>query len=886
MIYITDGITNNTMKEFETEGISGDFNYIRKYEPPVYPEKWKNKTEKLNGDLVSKAKLKGKYFIPGVMQQKDNKFIRNNENVLQRSLIVIDIDDTSLSYSELFYHINERLEGYSFVTYTTVSHSNEKTKVRLIVEPDRFMDKEEYEATVKEISEKIEVKIDSASMVWGQHMGLPVSFKGMEDIFQRHELIGKPYPVVTPDLKKDKTQNFNDLKESFKLPDEITEGGRNQTLFKYASSLQAKHYSDEVIKISLKTVNDEICNPPLTDEELEKIYLSVVERYGKGSDNGIGQEFDYQSEMPELDDPEESLPVFEADGKYFKHGPKGTVIEISNFVIRPDRFIECRDNPNLDELETTITLWNGKRLERAYRTTDFDDLNRFMNATNSLEARFTGNKTDLQYVKSLVSRNIKQVIKGYQVGGMQKISKEWYFITPDGALGKDGTVREDIIHVNSQGIETGLLEHDPITKEELQSISKYLLDFNTPGIAAGLIGYIGALFFKERLWNDHKIKFSHLIVSGEAGSGKSQTLENIIIPLLGIVSGTHSASGVTKFVMDKNVSSNNTLSYILDEYKPDMLAPHIMNAISNIARVSYDRLKSSRGTRNQELEDLYLTAPLCMFGEASTSETAVIERSLLLTFSKKESRGHKAQFESLKHSKLLPKLGRTLLNKSISLKDEEVKIILDRVDIYLIEHCAIRDERVVNTLRIMYFGLTIMRSVFNDLGLGFNEETGHDLPSLFETLQENIINENLSGGESTKAAVDTTLELMSQALRSRTYFSNDLVVYRPRAGSRVVGIRIQELHAIMTKYIKEFNIQERFLNANDFKKQIAKTNYIVELSKKFNVTISGKETSRIYLTIDLDKAELEGLDIEGFEYFLQKCEEYSKDGYEKVKRVI
>jgi hypothetical protein len=646
--------------------------------------------------------------------------------------------------------------------------------------------------------------------------------------------------------------------QRFILPTVIPMGERNDLLFRYGSSLQARGRTDDEIREELRKANDERCEDPLEDKELEVIINQVL-KYDKGSTS---------------QDSESMLPIFEAEGRYYKYGPKGATIEISNFIIIPQRFIEVIDNPGLDELDADIQIVGGKKFKRSYRTSDFDDINRFLQATNSLEARFTGNKTDLQYIKTIISEKVETRITGYAVGGLQRIDKRWYFVTSDGALNSENRIREDYVHVCTNGIQTDLLSYEPISREELKDIAGSLLSFNSPGIAAGLMGYFGALFFKERLWADYKIKFSHLIVSGEAGSGKSQTLENIIIPLLGIVSGTHSASGVTKFVMDKNVSSHNTLSYILDEYKPEMLAPHIMNAISNIARVSYDRLKSSRGTRNQELEDLFLTAPLCMFGEASTSETAVIERSLLLTFSKKESRIHKKDFEVLKHSKKLSKLGRSLLNKALSLEDKSIETILTKVDQYLKANCSIKDERVVNTLRIVYFGLTILKIIFNDLELNFEEETGYQLVDLFDTLQNSVIDENLGGGDSTKSSVDITLELMSQALKSRNWFNQEYIVHRASKASRIIGLRIPELHAVMTKYIKEYNIQERFLNPYDFKKQIAKSNYVVELSKKWNVTIQGKSTSRSFLTIDLDKAELEGLEIDGFEHLLNICEEF------------
>lgn len=68
----------------------------------------------------------------------------------------------------------------------------------------------------------------------------------------------------------------------FALPDEIAEGGRNDTLFKYAASLQAKGATDEIILQEVIKANYEKCIPPLDDKDVEAIVKSVLGRYRKG----------------------------------------------------------------------------------------------------------------------------------------------------------------------------------------------------------------------------------------------------------------------------------------------------------------------------------------------------------------------------------------------------------------------------------------------------------------------------------------------------------------------------------------------------------------------------------------------------------------------------
>lgn len=66
-------------------------------------------------------------------------------------------------------------------------------------------------------------------------------------------------------------------KDKFKLPDRIASGKRNDTLFRYGCSLQAKGYSDEDILNKLEEANL-LCDVPLKAEEITTIYNSVIEK--------------------------------------------------------------------------------------------------------------------------------------------------------------------------------------------------------------------------------------------------------------------------------------------------------------------------------------------------------------------------------------------------------------------------------------------------------------------------------------------------------------------------------------------------------------------------------------------------------------------------------
>lgn len=68
----------------------------------------------------------------------------------------------------------------------------------------------------------------------------------------------------------------------FTLPKAIPEGARNDTLFKYAASLQAKGLPDDAILEEVHKANYEKCVPALPDNDVDIIVQSATCRYQKG----------------------------------------------------------------------------------------------------------------------------------------------------------------------------------------------------------------------------------------------------------------------------------------------------------------------------------------------------------------------------------------------------------------------------------------------------------------------------------------------------------------------------------------------------------------------------------------------------------------------------
>ena len=135
------------------------------------------------------------YFISGeITPNEDGSYTRNDNNLKSRDLIVIDIEDTGLTSEKVQAIIQERLSSYKYLLYSSISHKPNNPRLRLVIEPDREILKEEYKPTIQHIMALLELNYDKSSSTWSQLQGLPIAVRDNEFIFIK-KLDGLPYPV-------------------------------------------------------------------------------------------------------------------------------------------------------------------------------------------------------------------------------------------------------------------------------------------------------------------------------------------------------------------------------------------------------------------------------------------------------------------------------------------------------------------------------------------------------------------------------------------------------------------------------------------------------------------------------------------------------------------
>lgn len=184
MIYKQTGYRSNVLSSFDTDKKPLEV-IANTFVPTIEP----------NTNIKSYKAKEMLYFISGdITPNEDGSYTRNDNNLKARDLIVIDIEETGLTSEKVQAIIQEKLSSYKYLLYSSISHKPNNPRLRLVIEPNREILKEEYKPTIQYIMALLELNYDRSSFTWSQLQGLPIAVRDNEHIFIK-KLDGLPYPV-------------------------------------------------------------------------------------------------------------------------------------------------------------------------------------------------------------------------------------------------------------------------------------------------------------------------------------------------------------------------------------------------------------------------------------------------------------------------------------------------------------------------------------------------------------------------------------------------------------------------------------------------------------------------------------------------------------------
>ena len=154
-------------------------------------------------------------FISGdITPNEDGSYTRNDNSLKTRDLIIIDIEDTGLTSEKVQAIVQKKLSSYKYLLYSSISHKPNNPRLRLVIEPDREILKDEYKPTIQHIMALLQLNYDRSSSTWSQLQGLPIAVRGNEHIFIK-KLDGLPYPVQEASKEKQVVTYTSDPIQAF-----------------------------------------------------------------------------------------------------------------------------------------------------------------------------------------------------------------------------------------------------------------------------------------------------------------------------------------------------------------------------------------------------------------------------------------------------------------------------------------------------------------------------------------------------------------------------------------------------------------------------------------------------------------------------------------------
>lgn len=518
---------------------------------------------------------------------------------------------------------------------------------------------------------------------------------------------------------------------------------------------------------------------------------------------------------------------------------------ITNFSV-----IDASKGYNVDKNEEQIVLRIKKRnsnriVEKIDSSMIFSDPKTFKKFLG-LDFSFYGERakqlTKLKdWIVDYFATEEKEIYEGSRFIPLE--NGKFELVTLNGAISPLGTINNTKISTRNS-ID---LDIDEITKEELQELMQHLFRFLNYNEALCIIGSV--ISYLEVGQNiSIREKLHHLCLFGEAQSGKSTILENIIAPLLNYNLKNKIAASSSKASLNTICSSGN-YPVLMDEYKPSDMTKIKVSELSDFFRLLYDRTTISKGNKDFSTKDFCLERPLIMCGEEvfANASKSLMTRCCIVTMA--ESQQNKETTATIKylieHEELLKKLGKSLILQALNLPIEDYKNLREQLK----GRFNIK-ARPLNTCVNISCGIELLNSLLikNDL---------QPIEDYYQSIESNMRETVLEGAESSRSVIERMIMLFNEILQDNNYAMARSAVKTEKGKTY---IRSQVLVDTIHKYNRDYqSVDITILKIKDFKTQAKKAGYITGMSAK---QIRDKDSGANIKYDEYDTRKLVDLEVE------------------------
>lgn len=544
--------------------------------------------------------------------------------------------------------------------------------------------------------------------------------------------------------------------------------------------------------------------------------------------------------------------------------------QIADFTVVEAINIISKDSSQADKLKLTIK-GVGEHAKNHTIVADVNDFfltpDNFNKTFSTMECTFLGTKAQLAQLKTFV-RKYKMFEEHFifSKNGMHKFNNEWILVTLEGALLKDSSVSRKIFTSNNTMYNDILYLKIP-TGEEINKVVPALINFNTKDIVYNVLGEIGCKLLNAR-YKDLGIKNHLFSLNGSKGAGKTETSVKIIATMTNNnTKGEYNLTGQSNFTFLKNVSSNNIGGIILQELKMGKMSLPEKNKWSEIFRNNYDRARSQRGTKAQNINEYDHNNPIIITGEEGIgSESALYERfNLIFMTSEKRSTNpeYTKKFRILcDNQEILKGIGKQMVIDIINLKDEDIIEAREKIELKIrklkLDEMGFVDRILNNTINVIH-GITLMSETLKKLGANNEIDLEEAFKWIVGNFKENVL--RLNDSNSLNDDYKNMLIEYQQAIDNNFI---DKVIGNSARGyyidNKKLYISPSKIRTIIVNFAEASKSDITLLAENEFKKHLFETGYISKddkYRKKFN-----KENAKgwYYEVRDINKLKNIGLD--------------------------
>ena len=246
---------------------------VAKLKTPVFTEETIEEYQSMTNEQRTNIKDVGG-FVGGRMKNG----VRRKSALENRTVLTIDADDADENSVPAFELLNDAV----FCCHTTHTSTKQNPRLRWVFPLSRPVTAEEYSAianvvanwvgadTIDETTDQPERLMFWPSVSFDADYGF---WEGGAIILDPDELLDIAEPLPEPKITE---TNFSN--ETPNIP----EGQRNKTVFSFAATLRGAGMDYKGIRKMISGYNEDYCDPPLPEEELDTICRSVCGRYKAG----------------------------------------------------------------------------------------------------------------------------------------------------------------------------------------------------------------------------------------------------------------------------------------------------------------------------------------------------------------------------------------------------------------------------------------------------------------------------------------------------------------------------------------------------------------------------------------------------------------------------